>query len=98
MQNEKEQEKRQLYTSIEQTILSLQAGYIEHRQALLHFNAERLVLQESERKWEEGLISVFQLIESRNRLIAAKAELIRVRLQIELMMKLEKYYRQGTFL
>ena len=98
MRNEKEQEKRQLYTSIEQTILSLQAGYIEHRQALLHFNAERLVLQESERKWEEGLISVFQLIESRNRLIAAKAELIRVRLQIELMMKLEKYYRQGTFL
>lgn len=47
---------------------------------------------------EEGLVSVFQLIESCNRLIAAKAELIRVRLQIELMMKLEKYYRQGTFI
>ena len=52
----------------------------------------------SERKWEEGLISVFQLMEARNRFIAAKAELVRVRLQIEMMMKLEKYYRQGTFL
>ena len=54
--------------------------------------------KESERKWEEGLISVFQLMEARNRCIAAKAELVRVRLQIEMMMKLEKYYRQGTFL
>ena len=31
-------------------------------------------------------------------IFAAKAELVRVRLQIEMMMKLEKYYRQGTFL
>ena len=43
------------------------------------------------------MISVFQLMEARNRFIAAKAELVRVRLQIEMMMKLEKYYRQGTF-
>ena len=43
-------------------------------------------------------LSVFQLMEARTRFIAAKAELVRVRLQIEMMMKLEKYYRQGTFL
>ena len=39
-----------------------------------------------------------KLMEARNRFISAKAELVRVRLQIEMMMKLEKYYRQGTFL
>ena len=96
--NEEELEKQQLYTDIEQTLLSLHTGYSEHQQALSQLDAETLVLKESERKWEEGLISVFQLMEARNRFIAAKAELVRVRLQIEMMMKLEKYYRQGTFL
>ena len=95
---EKKLEKQQLYTDIEQTLLSLHTGYSEHQQALSQLDAETLVLKESERKWEEGLISVFQLMEARNRFIAAKAELVRVRLQIEMMMKLEKYYRQGTFL
>lgn len=98
LKNEEELEKQQLYTDIEQTLLSLHAGYNEHRQALQQLDAEHLVLKESERKWEEGLISVFQLMEARNRLISAKAELVRVRLQIEMMMKLEKYYREGTFL
>ena len=98
LKNEEELEKQQLYTDIEQTLLSLHTGYSEHQQALSQLDAETLVLKESEQKWEEGLISVFQLMEARNRFIAAKAELVRVRLQIEMMMKLEKYYRQGTFL
>ena len=98
LRNEEELQKQQLYTEVEQTVLSLRSGYDEFRQVLQQFRAEELVLKESERKWEEGLISVFQLMEARNRFIAAKAELVRVRLQIEMMMKLEKYYRQGTFL
>lgn len=98
LRNEEELEKQQLYTGIEQTLLSLRSGYQEHQQASLQLEAEARVLKESERKWEEGLISVFQLMEARNRFIAAKAELIRVRLQVEMMRKLEKYYREGTFL
>ncbi|WP_290080069.1 TolC family protein, partial [Bacteroides acidifaciens] len=86
------------YTDIEQTLLSLHAGYMEHQQVLQQLSAESQVLKESERKWEEGLISVFQLMEVRNRFISAKAELVRVRLQVEMMLKLEKYYREGTFL
>ena len=89
---------RQLRDNIEQTLLSLHAGFSEHQQALQQLEAEALVLKESERKWEEGLISVFQLMEARNRFISAKAELVRVRLQVEMMRKLEKYYREGTFL
>lgn len=98
LKNEEELEKQQLYTDIEQTLLCLRAGYMEHQQALQQLSAETLVLKESERKWEEGLISVFQLMEARNRFISAKAELVRVRLQVEMMLKLEKYYREGTFL
>ncbi len=69
--------KQQLYTEIEQTLLSLRAGYTEHQQVLQQLSAETLVLKESERKWEEGkLISVFQLMEARNRLFPPKAELV----------------------
>lgn len=96
-QNEKEQTQQQLYFEVEQIVLSLHAGYQEYRQATLQLNAERLVLKESERKWEEGLISVFQLMEARNRFISAKAELTRIRLQTEMNIQLEEYYRTGYF-
>lgn len=98
MENVAELEKQQLYTNVEQTVSSLRAGYSEHRQAINQLEAERLVLKESERKWEEGLISVFQLMEARNRFIEAKAELTRVRLQMEILLHMEKYYREGKFI
>lgn len=98
MQNEEDLQKQKLYANVEQTVLSLQAGNEEYQQALQQVRAESFVLRESERKWEEGLISVFQLMEARNRYISAKAELTRVRLQMEMTIKLEHYYRTGTFL
>ena len=72
LRNEEELQKQQLYTEVEQTVLSLRSGYDEFRQVLQQFRAEELVLKESERKWEEGLISVFQLMEARNRFISSK--------------------------
>ena len=81
----------------EQVTLSLYAGWEEHRQAMLQVQAETQVLKETERKWEEGLVSVFQLMESRNRLLSAKAEQVRTRLQYELALRLADYYRTGSF-
>ena len=97
LRNEEEVQKKQLYTEVEQTVLSLRSGYDEFRQVLQQFRAEELVLKESERKWEEGLISVFQLMEARNRFISSKAELARVRLQVDMTLKMETYYRTGSF-
>ena len=97
LRNEEELQKQQLYTEVEQTVLSLRSGYDEFRQVLQQFRAEELVLKESERKWEEGLISVFQLMEARNRFISSKAELARVRLQVDMTLKMETYYRTGSF-
>jgi len=37
LKNEEELEKQQLYTDIEQTLLSLHTGYSEHQQALSSF-------------------------------------------------------------
>jgi hypothetical protein len=50
LKNEEELEKQQLYTEIEQTLLSLRAGYTEHQQVLQQLSAETLVLKESERR------------------------------------------------
>lgn len=98
VRNQIEEEKLHLRTEAEQITLSLQSGWEEHRQATLQVSAEAQVLKETERKWEEGMISVFQLMEARNRLLAAKAERIRVRLQYELTARLAMYYQTGTFI
>lgn len=97
LRHDEELLQQQLRTEVEQTVLSLHSGIEEHRQTLLQARAEAQVLKESERKWEEGLISVFQLMEARNRCLSARAELIRVRLQLEMNLKLKNYYLTGRF-
>lgn len=97
VRNRIEAEKNNLRTGTEQVVLSLHAGLEEHRQAMLQVQTETQVLKEMERKWEEGLVSVFQLMESRNRLLSAKAEQVRARLQYELALRLASYYQTGSF-
>ena len=98
VRNSIEEEKLHLRNETERIVLSLHLGWEEHRQASLQVKAETQVLKETERKWEEGLVSVFQLMEARNRLLVAKAEKIRVRLQYELTSRLTMYYRTGSFI
>lgn len=98
VRNNIEDEWLHLRTETEQIVLSLQSGWEEHRQAVLQVRAEVQVLKETERKWEEGLVSVFQLMEARNRLLSAKAEKLRVRLQYELTSRLAMYYQTGSFI
>ena len=98
VRNSIEEEKLHLRNETERIVLSLHSGWEEHRQASLQVKAETQVLKETERKWEEGLVSVFQLMEARNRLLVAKAEKIRVRLQYELTSRLTMYYRTGSFI
>jgi outer membrane protein TolC len=93
-----EEERLHLRTEAEQIALSLHSGWEEHRQSVLQVEAETQVLKETERKWEEGLVSVFQLMEARNRLLSAKAERVRVRLQYELTSRLAMYYQTGSFI
>ena len=97
VRNRIEAKNNNLRIETEQVTLSLYAGWEEHRQAMLQVQAETQVLKETERKWEEGLVSVFQLMESRNRLLSAKAEQVRTRLQYELALRLADYYRTGSF-
>ena len=45
LRNEEELQKQQLYTEVEQTVLSLRSGYDEFRQVLQQFRAEELVTE-----------------------------------------------------
>lgn len=96
--HELQQERLHLHTETERVIQSLQADAEEYRQLCLQVAAEEQVLKETKRRWEEGLVSVFVLMEARNRLLAAKAERMRVQLQYALASRLADYYRTGTFM
>ncbi|WP_456087222.1 TolC family protein [Parabacteroides sp.] len=97
IQNENEQRRLGLYKEIDDACLSLRAAIEEHRLALEQLRASSIMLKESEEKWEEGMISVFELMEKRNLYIMAKAELSRVRLQYALKRRLVEFYRTGSF-
>ena len=98
IRNENEQQRLSLYKEIDDACLSLRAAAEEHRQALEQLRTSTVTLKESEEKWEEGMISVFELMEKRNLYILAKAELSRTRLQYELKSRTVDFYRTGTFL
>lgn len=98
VRNNVEEEKLSLRTEAGRIALSLRSGWEEVSQSALQVQAETQVLKETERKWEEGLVSVFQLMEVRNRLLSAKAEQARVRFQYELTSRLATYYQTGTFI
>lgn len=87
-----------LYKEIDDACLSLRAAAEEHRQAVEQLRTSTVTLKESEEKWEEGMISVFELMEKRNLYILAKAELSRTRLQYELKSRTVDFYRTGSFL
>lgn len=98
VQNDNEQQRLALFKEIEEACLSLQAAAGEHRQARLQLDAATTTLRENEEKWEEGLISVFELMEKRNMYIAAKAELSRTRLQYDLKKRTVEFYRTGSLI
>lgn len=98
VRNSNEQQRISLYKEIEDACLTLQASAEEHRQAVLQLEAVTTMLHESEEKWKEGLISVFELMEKRNQYISAKAELSRTWLQYNLKHRLVEFYRTGSFL
>lgn len=96
--NNAARQKITLYAEVEDAVQQLRASVAEHRLALEQLRAEEISLRENEEKWAEGLISVFELMEKRNRYISAKAELSRTRLQYEIKSRTIGFYRTGTFI
>lgn len=97
VRNENDRQRITLYKEIDDACISMRAAVEEHSQAVEQLRTSTLTLKESEEKWEEGMISVFELMEKRNLYITAKAELVRTRLQYELKQRTVDFYRTGSF-
>lgn len=92
-----QQEKQILQADIENACLSLQSSAKEYFTAQEQLKANALTLKLTHRKWEEGLISLFELMETRNRYIASQAEVTRTNIQYNLQCKTVKFYTTGSF-
>lgn len=98
VRNNNDQQRISLYKEIEDACLTLQASAEEYYQSQRQLEAATTTLHENEQKWEEGMISVFELMEKRNLYISAKAELTRTWLQYDLKHRMVEFYRTGSFL
>lgn len=98
IQNENELQRLSLYREIHDACLSFSATRKECRLAQEQLRADSLTWRESEEKWREGLVSMFELLEKRNRYIRAKAETVRTKLQYSLKKRMIRFYLEGTFL
>ncbi len=98
VQNENKQQRLSFYKEINDTYLSFQAAYQEYQLAKEQLHAASITWNEGEEKWKEGMISMFELLEKRNRYIQAKAEIIRTKLKYNLKKRVIQFYQKGSFL
>ena len=98
VQNENEQQRLSLYKQIHNAYLSFQSALKECQLAKEQLRADSITWKESEEKWREGMISMFELLEKRNQYMRSKAEIIRTKLQYSLQKRVIRFYQEGTFL
>lgn len=98
IRNENEQQRLSLYKGIHDTYLSFRAASQECRLAKEQLHADSITWKESEERWKEGMITLFELLEKRNQYIRAKAEIVRTKLQYILKGRMIRFYQEGTFL
>lgn len=97
LKNENELLRLELYNKIEKAIISLQTEVEELHQLKQQIVLTKQVLSENEAKWDEGLISVFELIEKRNLYFEAQVMYYQSMLQCDLKTRIVKYYCTGNF-
>lgn len=98
LDNEQEQLQNSVRTETEKVIFGLQAAYEEFMKAEQQALSARKILEQSQEKWTEGLISVFELMEKRNLFISAQSERFRTRLQYQLQERIVCFYQTGRFI
>lgn len=98
VRNENEQQRLSLYKEMHDTYFSFRATSDERLRADEQLRAAAITWEESEEKWKEGMVSVFELLEKRNRYMQAKAEVVRTGLQHDLKSRMVRFYQAGTFL
>lgn len=96
-QNEYEEQLRSLYSEVEQAVADMNGQADAYLQAVKQLEAMETAHQANQRKYNEGLISAFELHTSSNRVIEAKTEVIKAELQYHLKARLVSYYKGESF-
>ena len=96
--NENERQRLLLTRDIYDTYISAQTAAEEWSLANEQLGAASAAWHKSEEKWHEGLISGFELMESRNLYMQARVEAVRTSLQYMLRKKMIRFYQTGSFL
>lgn len=94
---ELEQYRQTVYFELQNNFREWKALFQEYYQVGRQVEADRLAYQAAERKYDEGLIDVIELLTVKNRLAEAQSELLSSRLQWEIKDKTMEFYKGNRF-
>lgn len=86
-----------VYYELVNNTRELQALFREHIQTEKQAEANQLAYQVAQRKYDEGLIDVIELLAVKSRLTEAQSQLLRAQLQWEIKDKVLKFYKGVRF-
>ncbi|MCX4330873.1 MAG: TolC family protein [Muribaculaceae bacterium] len=98
LKNDNERMRIAIHKEIDETLLAFRAATAEYLQAEQQLAAAEASWKAAEEKWSEGMMSVFELIETRNLYLHAKTEIIRTLIRQTLAHRMMQFYRTGSFL
>jgi len=96
-QNTLDEEKQKLYFEMANNLNDLEALEKEHNQYQKQQEADQQAFQASERKFEQGLVSVVDFYIAKNRLANSESQVLKARLQWEVKKKILDFYMGKRF-
>lgn len=95
--NQMEGEKQKLYFDMVNNLNDLDALGKEYTQYEKQMEVDQLAFQATEKKFEQGLISVIDFYISKNRLANSNSQVLRAKLQLEIKKKTIEFYQGQRF-
>jgi outer membrane protein len=92
-----ENSQQQLYYEIANNNRQLEAYYMEKLQAEKQLQANEQAYQAAQKKYDEGLIDIIELLTVKNRLSEIKSQLLFAQLQWEIKSKTMEFYKGNRF-
>lgn len=96
-QTELEDYRQTVYYELMNNSRELQSLYQEYLQTGKQYEAEELAFRVAQRKYDEGILNVIDLLTVKNRLAEVKASLLSARLQFSVKEKVIEFYKGNRF-
>ncbi|MFV0376300.1 MAG: TolC family protein [Mangrovibacterium sp.] len=89
--------RQKVYYELMNNTRELQSLYQQYRQTVKQYEAEELAFRVAQRKYDEGILNVIDLLTVKNRLADAKASRLLARLQFVMKDKVIEFYKGNRF-